>query len=411
MDCDLLIKGGRLLDPASGLDDQRDVAVADGRICAIEPAIDEASAAEVLDVSGADRYVVAGLLDIHTHVAYGATTPGVGMACSVPDVVGVQSGVTTLVDAGSVGVANFGAFPAHILPAAATRVLCFLNIGSHAHSMPDVPDITCLGDVNLDAVDRCIEANPGTVAGLKLRLVGATVESHGPEIIAALKEVAGRHGLPVMVHIGDAAASHPDGPSRMSELTRTLLTALDRGDILTHLCTPNPGGVATDLDVNAPLLLEARERGVVLDAALGRGNFGFEAACRLRRRGVDPDTISSDVTGAGQHFQSLLECMAKFIAVGYSLADVVTMTTTNAAAAIGASDRLGSLDVGRVADITIFDRVEGEFEFVDSIGCRFEGDVGLVPVQTIREGRMHAPRWGTHPWGWLPARRTGKEPG
>jgi dihydroorotase len=151
-----------------------------------------------------------------------------------------------------------------------------------------------------------------------------------------------------------------------------------------------------------PELAEARSNGVVLDSALGMGNFGYEVAREQAQLGVQPDSISSDLTAMGQSFHSLMECMAKFMAVGYSLSDVVRMTTAQAAQAIGLADQLGALEVGREADVTVLDVVEGDFVFRDTTRQEFRGSVGIVPVQTVRAGELFAPRWGTHPWGWLP---------
>jgi dihydroorotase len=97
-----------------------------------------------------------------------------------------------------------------------------------------------------------------------------------------------------------------------------------------------------------------------------------------------------------------MECMAKFMAIGYSLADVVRMTTANAAAAAGLADTAGALAVGRTADITILDVTEGDFRFTDTRKEAFSGRYGITPVHTVRAGELIAPRWGTHPWGWLP---------
>ena len=403
---DLLLRGGHVLDPGQGLDGPADVAVLDGRIVAISADLSGIQARTVIDVSGPGRYVLPGLVDIHTHVARGATTPGVGMDCCDPDFIGVQSGVTSVLDAGSVGVANIGVFPGHILPAATTRVIVFLNVGSHAHTMPTHNDVGGPQDIHEDAIAAAVEANPGLIAGLKLRLVGPYVLSDGEEIIRRSKAIAVRHGLPLMVHIGDLFGAPADA-ARMSDVTRFLLGELGAGDILTHLCTPNVGGVQHAAAEMAPILTAARERGVVLDSALGAGNFGYRVAREQLQSGLRPDTISSDLTVFGETFHSLLECMAKFMAVGYSLSDVVRMTTANAALAIGKADSLGALAVGREADLTVIDVVEGEFEFSDTVKEGFTGSVGLRPVQTVRAGQLHAPRWGTHPWGWLPASRSG----
>lgn len=396
MTYDLLIKG-HVLDPGTGLDGPMDIGITDGRIAAVGPDLD--TAGRVLDVRGQDRYVVPGLIDIHTHVAHGATTAGVGMGCCDPDVVGVGSGVTTLVDAGSVGVANIGVFPAHILPNARTRVTVFVNAGRHAHTMPGPADFATLDDLDAAAIAKCVEHNPGLVGGVKVRLVGELVTERGEDVVRRSKAIAREHGVPLMVHIGDLKAAQRPRVERMGEVTRYLLDALDPGDVLTHLCTPNPGGVMDSLK----LVEEARARGVVLDSAVGMGNFGYVVARDLADRGVLPDTISSDVTAMGQSFHSLVECMAKFMAVGYSFADVVAMTTGRAAAAIGRQDDLGAIAVGREADLTVLDLVRGDFQFTDTTKATFTGEHGIVPVHTVRAGELVPPVWGTHPWGWLPA--------
>jgi dihydroorotase len=152
-----------------------------------------------------------------------------------------------------------------------------------------------------------------------------------------------------------------------------------------------------------PELQHARSAGVVIDSALGRGNFGYEVARRQADIGVHPDTTSSDLTAGGRKLGvGLLDSMAKFISLGYSLSDVVRMTTINAANAIGMADKLGAIAAGREADISIFDVVDGTWKFTDSVQQVFTGSKALVPVQTIRAGQLFSPEWGPYPWGWLP---------
>jgi dihydroorotase len=152
-----------------------------------------------------------------------------------------------------------------------------------------------------------------------------------------------------------------------------------------------------------PELQEARANGVVIDPALGRGNFGYEVARRQAEIGVHPDTISSDLTAGGRkQGTGLLDSMSKFMSVGYSLTDVVRMATINAAKGIGMGDSLGALAVGRDADISIFDVVEGKWKFDDTVKHVFTGTHALIPVQTIRAGELFSPDWGPYPWGWLP---------
>jgi dihydroorotase len=403
MTYDLLIKGGHVLDPGQGIDGMLDIAVKDGKIARIAADIPAAEAARVLDVHGAGRHVVPGLIDLHTHVADGATTEGVGMGMCDPDAIGVHSGVTTVADCGSVGVANLGVFPAHILPKARTRVVTLVNAGSFAHTMPGVADVDSLDDINRDALRKAAEHNPGLIAGVKLRIVGPAFGGAGEDIIVKAKAAAADLGVPLMVHIGDFSAKDAASAARRGELTRFLLKTFDPGDILTHLCTPNAGRVL-DPDGNPyPEVAEARANGVVLDSALGRGNFGIEVARRQADAGLFPDTISSDLTAMGQTFHSLLECMAKFMSIGYTLADVIKATTASAASALGLAGEIGAIAVGRDADLSIIDVVTGDFTFTDTTGQAFAGGYGLVPVRTVKAGAEFSPGWGTHPWGWLPA--------
>src|SRR6185437_13354953 len=178
-------------------------------------------------------------------------------------------------------------------PKAVTRVITYVNAGSYAHTMPGPADVNSLSDINRGALESCAEHNPGLIAGVKLRLVGPIMGELGEDIITAAKQAARDHHVPLMVHIGDFTAKSAAAAARSGELTRFLLKTMGPGDILTHLCTPNAGRV--------------------LDAALGRGNFGYEVASRQAQLGLHPDTISSDLTAMGQTFHSLLECMAKFM--------------------------------------------------------------------------------------------------
>ncbi len=400
---DLLIKGGHVLDPGQGLDAHLDIAIAGGKIARIAAGIEPGDAARVLEVRGPGRHVVPGRIDLHTHVANGAITEGVGMGNCDADDIGVHSGVTTVADCGSVGVANLGVFPAYILPKAKTRVITLVNAGSYAHTMPGPADVNSLADINRDALVSAAEHNPGLIAGVKLRIVGPAFGASGEEIITKAKAAAKDLGVPLMVHIGDFTAKDEASAARRGELTRFLLKAFEPGDILTHLCTPNSGRVLDPAGKPYPEVAEARANGVVLDSALGRGNFGIEVARRQADLGLFPDTISSDLTAMGQTFHSLLECMAKFMSIGYTLADVVKATTASAARALSLQHEIGAIEVGRDADLSIIDVVEGDFTFTDTRGVEFRGGYGLVPVRTVKAGEEFSPGWGTHPWGWLPA--------
>jgi dihydroorotase len=400
---DLLIKGGHVLDPGQDLDGKLDIGITGGKIAAVQADIPATEAKRVIEVKGDNRYVSPGLIDIHTHVAYGSTTPGVGMGCCDPDQVGVYSGVTTVLDCGSVGVANIGVLQAHVIPRAKTRIIPFVNVGSYAHTMPGFADVNTLEDVNAKAIASAIEASPGFIKGLKLRMVGPVAQNQSEELVRACKEISREHHLPLMVHIGDMRAADYD---KASKATRFLLSNFDAGDILTHLSTPSPGGVMADEARTQliPELQEARNRGVVLDPALGAGNFGIDVCRRQAELGLYPDTISSDLTagGRGRVVYSLMECMGRFMAAGYTVKDMVRMSTANAAKALGLAGEIGALKVGYEADITIFDVANGKWKFIDTTQKEFTGERALVPVQTIKAGEVFAPEWGPHSWGWLP---------
>jgi dihydroorotase len=400
---DLLIKGGHVLDPGQNLNGQMDIAITGGKFAAIQADIPATEARRVVEIRGANRYVVPGLIDLHTHVAYGATTAGVGMGCPAPDTAGVHSGVTTVVDAGSVGVANIGTFAAHLIPKAKTRIVVFANVGIFAHTTPGMADFSRIEEIDRKAIAGAVEQNPGLIGGFKVRLVGPVVHERGEDVAKMSKEIASEHNVPLMVHFGDMRA--PD-PTRATELTKFMLKTFTEGDIVTHLTTPSPGGFMDPTDPEHKVLAEvkeARENGVTLDPALGRGNFGFEVAKRQAQMGFYPDTISSDITGGGRtQGVGLLNSMSKFMAVGYKFEDLVRMATAGAARALRMEDQIGAIAVGREADLSIVEIVSGSFKDTDTARQEFTFDKTVVPVQTIRAGELFAPDWGPFPWGWLP---------
>jgi dihydroorotase len=402
---DLLITGGRVFDPGRGLDGVLDVGITDGRIAAIAPGLEARDATRVMQLSP-DRYVVPGLIDVHTHVMYGSQTPGVNWQASPPDVAGVISGVTTVLDAGTVGAWNFGIYPLYIENTTKTRLIAFLNIGRVGIVGQPLfrPDVYHPDEVDLDATIRACAAHAHAIKGIKLRLVGPVIDAYGRELIDKARTAARETGLPLMVHIGDLLTHNA---AKAPELTRYLLRVLEPGDIVTHVCTAHPGSVLDHDKRVIPELWEARDRGVFFDPASGRNNFSADVCRRLADQGFHPDTISTDMSTPGRSLIvfSLVECMAKFLALGYSLAQVITMTTANAARVLGMEQEIGALEVGRVADLTVLDVVEGRWQFVDAFGETFPGEQAIVPVQTIRAGELIAPDWGPHPWGWLPQAR------
>jgi dihydroorotase len=201
-----------------------------------------------------------------------------------------------------------------------------------------------------------------------------------------------------MVHIGDTEKRYDP------EVIRQLLPILEPGDILTHLFTPNPGGV---LDANGrlvPELQEVKDRGIWLDTAHGRMNFGFEVGKRVLDQGMQPHCISTDLTVPGRltTVHSLVEIMDRFIALGFTLEQVIGMVTMNPALALNEQDRLGSLAVGRQADISILEVRQGRWKVYDTLGETLPLETAIVPVLTVKRGETFEPEWGPHPWGWEP---------
>ena len=386
---DLLLKGGQVIDPSQDVSGTLDVAVKDGAISQVAPHISPEERTHIIDVSG--KLVVPGLIDLHCHVYEGVNRTGIN-----PDIAGVRSGVTTLVDGGSAGCTTFGGFPKHIVPQSNTRIFCMLHIARTGVNF--IPELSRREDIDLEETVRVIHANRPLIQGVKLRAVGPAVPTMGIEMVRLAKRAANEGGVRLMVHIGDVNAG--DGPT----LTRELLPLLEPGDIITHLFTGSPGHILDDDGKVIPEIIEAQERGVFLDPAHGRINFSFDVARRALDQGVKPQSISTDLTLPGRQgiVGSILEMLGRFLALGFSLEDVIRMTTVNPAKALDMEDTLGSLAVGREADITVLDEVTGDWIFHDAVGGTLNGAQALVPVVTIKGGKVFSPDWGPHPWGWLP---------
>jgi dihydroorotase len=394
---DLVLKGGRVVDPSAGLDGRNDIAVQDGKIARIAADIPSAEASRTIDVGG--KIVTPGLIDLHAHVFEGVNSTGVN-----PDLGGVLSGVTTIVDAGSAGAATFRAFPRHVIPNAHTEVIPFLHICQTG--LATNPDIVAEASVNLDDTLKVAAEHRGLIRGIKARMVSPALEIMGMEMPKLARRAARESGIKLMVHIGDTAKRYDP------TVIRKLLPLLDAGDILTHYFTANPGGV---LDANGKLVPEAREaadRGVWLDTAHGRMNFSFDVGRRCIDQGLLPHCISTDLTVPGRihTVHSMVEIMTRFLGLGFTLPQVVTMSTANPAKAVGVSDRLGTLAVGRQADISVLEIREGSWVVYDVLGAGLPVTQAVVPFVTVKRGAVFTPDWGPRPWGWEPDRVLPKAP-
>ncbi len=396
---DLVISGGRVIDPANSLDANLDVAVKSGRVAAVEASIDTSNTTRVIDATG--LIVTPGLIDLHTHVAAGIRKASGEDLMVSADIVGVNAGVTTVLDAGSTGALNVGGLLNTIVPNATTRVLALLNVGTLG--VIRAPEVRSADDIDHAAAVEAIQSAPDVIRGVKFRMVSPAITALGLEMPEAAKAIASEAGVPVMVHVGDIMKQDPVA----AELTPRLLTdVLTRGDIVTHTLSHQVGALLADGSL-LPQARQARENGVYFDVGVGGSNFAFESAQKVIDQGFIPDTISSDLTAmsrfAGPTF-SLTECMGKVMSLGISFEDAIRMTTSKPAEILGMSDEIGSLSIGAGADISILDLIEGEFKFHDTTGAVGNGSQAIRPVLAVRDGVPMPLDHGPRPWGWLPTR-------
>jgi len=351
---DLILKGGRVLDPSQDMDELADVAFADGKVAAIGPAL-TSPGAEICDVSGS--IVAPGFIDLHTHVYWGGTSLGVDAGS-----IARRSGVTTFVDAGSAGPGNYRGFLEHVIKPSDPRILAYLHVsfaGIFAFSRRIMVGES--GDMRLISPADAVEvarANRDTIVGIKVRVGRFASGDSGIAPLDIALQVADEAGLPLMAHIDEPPPSYDD-----------VIARLRPGDVLTHCFRPFPNSPVAADGRPRPGVLAARERGVLFDIGHGMGSFSFQVARQMLAAGFAPDTISSDVHDLnleGPVFDQATT-LSKLLALGMPLAEVIRATTATPAAAIGRPE-LGSLRLGSVADATIFRLARGEHAFVDSIG-------------------------------------------
>jgi len=372
---DLLIKNGRVIDPAQNIDDKLDIAINRDKITKVAKDIPSGESQRVVDAK--DRIVTPGLIDMHCHVYDSISKIGVK-----PDDAGVKQGVTTVVDGGSAGQATFDGFPKYVIPASHTTVFCFLHLGSLGLSI--MPELRNWEEIDLDATAATIESNRDVIKGIKLRLVGNLVASAGIEVVKIAKKVAKNFGLPIMVHIGDKDKQVP------TTLTQELLPLMEPGDILSHVFTAQLGSILRPDGTILPELREAMQRGVVLDVAHGRSNLSFEVARKTMAQGILPTTLSTDLvlTSLTDIVYGMTVTMSKFMALGLSLKQVVEMATINPACAISIEDRKGSLKPGMDADVSIQELLSGTWRLEDSEQKTIEMTKLIAPVVTIKSGQL-----------------------
>lgn len=373
---DLLLKGGRVIDPEQGIDAVMDVAFQGGKVAALGPDLGQ-DAREVRHLAG--RIVAPGLIDMHSHVYWGGTSLGVNA-----ETIAKRSGTTTFVDAGSAGAGNFAGLRKFIVEPAAPRILAYLNIsfpGIFAFSktvmMGECEDLRLLDSRECLAL---AEKNLDLIVGIKARVGARAGGSAGLAPLHLAIEVAEELDLPVMAHI-----DFPP-PGR-----KEVLDTLRSGDVLTHCFRPFPNAPVTKGSRIRQDILDARERGIIFDIGHGFGGFAFKSARPMLAEGILPDVISSDVhvLCCDGPAHDVLAVMSKFMALGMSLTEVIRATTQNPARALRRPE-LGSLKPGTPGDATVLELAEGRFEHVDVSGEVITAETGLFSRGMVLRGQWWA---------------------
>src|SRR6516225_7360715 len=379
MTYDLILRGGRLIDPSQKLDAVTDVAFSGGKVAQIGPALKADAETDVRDLSG---FIVApGLIDLHTHVYWGGTSLGIDAEdfCR-------RSGVTTAVDAGSAGPGNFAGFRKHLIERSQVRILAYLHIsfaGIYAFSprvmVGESEEIRLMAPIDATEVAN---ANRDLIVGIKVRVGARASGRSGTVPLDIALQVADEVGMPVMAHIDDPPPTYEE-----------VLARLRPGDILTHAFRPYPNAPVTVQGTVKQAVNEARRRGVLFDLGHGKGSFAFKTARAMLANGFFPDTISSDVHTLcinGPAFDQVMT-MSQFLCLGMPLANVIAESTANAAFALQRPE-LGSFKPGSAGDATILSIKDGRFDYVDVVGEHLAGDRRIRSEGVVIAGRWWHPR-------------------
>ena len=377
---DLVIRGGEVLDPSQSLRGKRDVGIRWGVVEAVQESIPAERALKSIDASG--KLVLPGLVDLHCHVyPYGS-------AIGIPADELVQfQGTTTVVSAGDAGVNNLAALRRFIVAQTRARMYAFLHIANNGLSAFPVAELYNIDNAQVEACAMALAENPDFLVGVKVRMSENVIFKHGVEPLKRGIQACEMCGWParMMVHIGGVETR---------ELMSDILNLLRPGDVLTHCYSgaPNMGGTFTNIVQEGKLLpaaLAAKQRGVIFDVGHGGGSFDFTVADVAIPGGCTPDTISSDIhvfSGNSPGTPFLPNVMSKFMAMGFSLEQVVAMATIAPARIINRAPKIGTLQQGAPGDVSIMDLVEGPVTFVDTRNNKRDGKAYLKPVQTVING-------------------------
>ncbi|KMO16901.1 amidohydrolase/deacetylase family metallohydrolase [Methylobacterium platani] len=374
MTFDLVLAGGRVVDPSQSIDRIADVAFADGKVAAVGEGL-AASARAVHDCAG--RLVTPGLIDLHTHVYWGGTSLGVDAPALA------RSGaVTTFVDTGSAGPGNFPGFRRHVVEPSPVRIIPLMSVSfAGIYAFSKRVNVGESGDQRLLCAPAALEvalANRDVLGGLKVRVGRNAGGTSGIVPLDIARQVADAAGMMLMVHIDEP-------PPTLDEV----LARLRPGDILTHAFRPFPNTPVTADGRVRPEVLEARARGVIFDIGHGMGSFAFSVGRTMLENGFLPDCISSDVHALcieGPAFD-LLTTMSKFLCLGMPLVEVIRAATDNPARALTRAD-LGTFRTGAAGDASVLSLDSGRFDYVDSTGAHLSGEQRLSAKATVIDGAV-----------------------
>jgi dihydroorotase len=360
---ELIIRGGRVIDPSARLDAIRDVAIAGGRIAAVTASI-AADAPDTIDARG--KLVVPGLLDIHTHVARSADGPPLVL----------QDGVTGWIDAGSQG-ADHVADTIAVARSSPQQGRVLINIG-RAGILPD-GDTMDLARADVNAAREAIAKNRDFIAGVKARLSRDVAGANDYEVLRRAQEVASSFGLPVMIHMGQT----------ISPLAK-LFPLLKRGDVVTHMLAPPPNSIVDDSGRIEPAVTAARQRGVWFDVGNGQtGHIRWDTVETIVKARFWPDTFSTDWNTNSRQTGviDLPNCMSKLLGYGMTVPEAVARVTVNASRIFPVFKDRGTLKVGAPADVAVLELREGTFEFLDNFKGTITGRQRFFPSATVLAGR------------------------
>jgi dihydroorotase len=405
---DLLLRGGRVIDPASGIDGLKDVAIRNGKIAAVQSDILPTSAREVVDVT--DKIVLPGLIDTHAHV-YQYVTGRFGVNA---DMVGVQSGVTTLVDQGGPSCMTLPGFRHFVAEKSLSRTYAFLSAylvgGLEGHYYPNLYSPDC---VDIDATVKAAKANHDLVRGIKAHAEIGGFARWGIRVIEMAAEIGRRADLPVYVHFGQLWGLPESGTNGedVDTILERVIPVLRPGDVLAHPFTRHPGGFVNREGEVHPVIQAALDRGLRIDVGHG-SHFSYRLARKALDAGIVPDTLGADMHGyntyvppppgtpaehaddeadpfLGQAKFSLSQAMSSMLALGLSLDQVVPMVTSNAAAMLGLTDEIGALRPGMTADVSVLSDERGRFVLQDNEKTQVLAERLLQPRFCLRAGKRY----------------------